>query len=84
MIHAYDLVTGRVRWLVEVDDTGADVRLEVTTEGRAASGNRGEVTSPDKHYSSKNVNVGWVKQWSFRDKRTLLIVLEQKRPNPPY
>jgi hypothetical protein len=58
---SHNFVTGRVRRLVEVDDTGADVGLEVTAKGRGASGNRGEVTSPDEHYSSKNVNVGWVK-----------------------
>ena len=35
---SHDLVTGRVRGLVEVDDTGADVGLEVTLQGRAPAG----------------------------------------------
>jgi hypothetical protein len=44
-----DLVTGGVGRLVKVDDTGRDVRLEVTLQGRAAVGDRGEVTSADEN-----------------------------------
>jgi len=40
-----NLVRGRVRGLVEVDDTRADVLLEVALQRRAAIGDRGEVTS---------------------------------------
>jgi hypothetical protein len=74
---SHDFVTGRVRRLVKVDDTGADVRLQVTVNRRGASRDRGEVTGPNEHY--KKVNVGW-SNWSFKDKHTLLIVLKQKRP----
>lgn len=45
-----DLVTRRVRGLVEVDDTGADVLLEVSLERRAPIGDRREVTGADVHY----------------------------------
>jgi hypothetical protein len=60
-----DFVTGRVRRLVQVDNTGADVGLEITAQRRRTSGDRGEVTSPDEHYISKNVNVGMVKHGVF-------------------
>jgi hypothetical protein len=43
-----NLVRGRVRRLVEVDDTRADVLLEVALQRRAAIGDRGEVTSSHK------------------------------------
>lgn len=41
---------GRVGRLVQVDDTGANVRLEVALQWRAAIGNGGEVTSSDEDY----------------------------------
>lgn len=46
----HDFVTGRIGGLVQVDDTGADVRLEVTAQGGGASRNRGEVTGTNEHY----------------------------------
>lgn len=38
-----DFVRGWVGWLVEVDDTGADIRLEVTLKWRATVWDWGEV-----------------------------------------
>jgi hypothetical protein len=43
-----DFVRRGVRGLVKVDDTGGDVRLEVTLERGCASGDGGEVTSANK------------------------------------
>lgn len=43
-----DFVTGRVGGLVEVDDTRADVRLEVALQRGGAIGDRGEVTRSDE------------------------------------
>jgi hypothetical protein len=43
-------VAGGVGGLVEVDDTGGDVRLEVALQRGAAIGNRGEVTGADENW----------------------------------
>jgi hypothetical protein len=43
-----DFVRGRVRGLVEVDDTGRNVGGQVAAERVATSGNRGEVTGADQ------------------------------------
>jgi hypothetical protein len=45
-----DLVTGRVRGLVEINDTRADVGLEVALERRAAIGDGGKVTSSNQQF----------------------------------
>lgn len=45
-----NFMTGRVGGLVQVDDTGADVGLEVTLERCAAGGNGCEVTGANEHY----------------------------------
>lgn len=47
---SHDFMTGRVGRLVKVDDTGADVGLQVTAQRRGASRDRGEVTGPNEHY----------------------------------
>lgn len=39
----------RIRGLVEVDDTGINVRLEVSLERRGSGGNGSEMTSPNQH-----------------------------------
>lgn len=49
-----DLVRGRVRGLIEVDDTRANVRLDVALEGRAAVGDRGEVAGAHEHCRQTN------------------------------
>lgn len=46
-----DFVGRRVGGLVEVDDTGGDVRGQVAAERVAASGNRGEVTGADQNWT---------------------------------
>lgn len=48
-----DFVTGRVGRLVEVNDTRADIRLDVSLQRRAAIGDRCEVASSDKHCRHK-------------------------------
>lgn len=47
---SHDFVTGRVRRLVEVDDTGTDVGLQVTAQRGRASRDRGEVTGANEYY----------------------------------
>lgn len=42
-------MTRRVGGFVEVDDTGADVGLEVTLEGRSTGRDWGEVAGANKH-----------------------------------
>jgi len=44
-----DFMTGRVRGLVEVYNTRADVRLEIPLERCAAIGNGRKVTSANKY-----------------------------------
>lgn len=44
----HNLVTRRVRRLVQVDDTRADVGFEITLQGRRSIGNGGEVASSHK------------------------------------
>jgi hypothetical protein len=44
-------MTGRVRGLVEVNHTGANVRLEVPFERCAAIGNGCKVTGANKYYN---------------------------------
>lgn len=41
-------MTGRVGGLVQVDDTGADVGLDVTLQGRRSIGNGSEVAGSHK------------------------------------
>lgn len=55
---SHDFMTGRVGRLVKVDDTGADVGLQVTAQGRGASRDRGEVTGPNEHYKKKSMSAG--------------------------
>lgn len=45
---SHDFMTGRVGRLVKVDDTGADVGLQVTAQRRGASRDRCEVTGPNE------------------------------------
>lgn len=45
----HNLVTGRVGGLVQVDDTRADVGLDVTLQGRRSIGNGGEVAGSHKN-----------------------------------
>ena len=45
-------MAGGVRGFVEVDDTGADVGLNVTLQRRASMRDRGEMSSADDHYGS--------------------------------
>lgn len=59
-----NFVTGGVRGLVQVDDTGANVRLEVAVHGRAAMVNGGEVTSSDEHWSRSRSASGL---WTLSD-----------------
>jgi len=46
---SHDFVTGRVGGLVKVDNTGADVGLEVTLQGRGTSRDWCEVTGSNEH-----------------------------------
>lgn len=46
---SHNLVTGRIGRLVEVDDTGIDVGLQVTLQGRTACGDGGEMARSDHH-----------------------------------
>ena len=43
-------MTGRVRGLIEIYDTRADVRFEVSFERGAAIGDGREMTSADEYY----------------------------------
>lgn len=84
-------MTGRVRRLVKVDDTGADVGLQITLERGSASRNRGEVAGANKHCVATLVSQ-WFKVGdevfffshiffsAFPGKRTFVVVLEEKRP----
>jgi hypothetical protein len=69
-------MTGRVRRLVEIYNTRADIRFEIPFEGCAAIGNGCKVTSANKYYnsllvlSSNNCSLAY----------TIVIVLEQQRP----
>ena len=53
---SHDFMTGRVGRLVKVDDTGADVGLQVTAQGGGTSGDRGEVTGTDEHYGKLSMS----------------------------
>jgi hypothetical protein len=53
---SHDLVTRRVGGLVQVDNTRADVGLEVTLQGRGTSRDRGEVTGANEHCAKKRVS----------------------------
>ena len=73
-------MTGRVGGLVQVNDTRADVGLDVTLQRRASIGDRGEVAGSHKDcYPVSNLQVLLV---SVRGSRllTLVVVFEQKRP----
>lgn len=47
-------MTGRVGGLVQVDNTGADVGLEVTLERGSTGGDRGEVAGANEHCAENN------------------------------
>lgn len=49
-------MTRRVGGLVEVDHTGVDVRFQVTLERRAASGNWGKMSRPDKNFKQEEIS----------------------------
>lgn len=56
-LHPRDnLVGGRVGGLVQVDNTGADIGLEVTLQGRSTGGNRSEVAGANEHCKWFQVN----------------------------
>lgn len=46
---SHNLVTARVRGLVQIDDTGRDVALQIALQRRAAIGDRREMASPNVH-----------------------------------
>lgn len=74
----YDFVTGRIGGLVEVDDTGADVGLEVTLERRSTSRNRSEMTGANEHCAK--TRLAMVQRLLQEKGRTLVVVLKQKGP----
>lgn len=56
-LHPRDnLVGGRVGGLVQVDNTGADVGLEVTLQRRSTGGNGSEVTGANEHCKGFQIN----------------------------
>lgn len=86
-LHPRDNLVGRrVGGLVQVDDTGADVGLEVTLQRRSTGRDRSEVTGANEHCKKgpRSVLHGQGQffflslEKSFT--RTLLVVLEQERP----
>ena len=48
-------MTGRVRGLIEIYDTGADVRFEVSFKRGAAIGDGCEMTGADEYYDFVSV-----------------------------
>jgi len=50
---SHDFVTGGVGRLVQVDNTGADVGLQVTLKRRSTSRDRGEVTGANEHCAGR-------------------------------
>lgn len=76
---SHDFVTGRVGGLVEVDHTGADVRLEVTLERRSTGRDWGEVAGANKHCAGMRLAMT-TRCPGGSEELTLLVVLEQKRP----
>lgn len=88
-----DLVTGGVRRLVEVDDAGADIRLDVTLQRGGAIGDGREMAGSHENCRERRklVSSSWrvpgvvsapMAKEKFRGQLplTLLVVLEQKWP----
>lgn len=56
-LHPRDnLVGGRVGGLVQVDNTGADVGLEITLQRRSTGRDRSEVTGANEHCKGFQIN----------------------------
>lgn len=55
-LHPRDnLMTGRVRRLIQVDHTRANEGLQITLERRATGGDRSEMAGPDKNYIIRTI-----------------------------
>lgn len=75
-----DLVGGRVGGLVEVDDAGADVRLEVALQRRASVGNGSKVSGSNQDCGRQVSLSGFKSLFWEQMPLTLFVVLEEQRP----
>lgn len=75
-----DFVRGWVGWLIEVDDSRRDVRLEIALEWCAARGDWGEVAGANEDWRGQGrlEYCDWSR--ALGGYLTLVPVLEQQRP----
>ncbi len=68
-------MTGRIRRLVKIYDTGGNVRFEVSLQGRAAIGDGREVSGANEYCK---IISGILTKLPIR--LTIVVVLKQQRP----